>query len=136
MAFMVLTSEFVSLNGTDLSAYTNKGELTVEVDEKDVTTYGSQGWKQLIGGLKSGGLAIEFKQDFAASALDSILWPLFGTVVTFEVRPTSAAVGTSNPKWTGSVLIKELKPISGGVGDEASQSVSFPTSGVVTRATA
>ncbi|MFM9643135.1 phage tail protein [Streptomyces turgidiscabies] len=136
MAFMVLTTEYVALNSTDLSAYANKGELTVEVDEKDVTTYGSAGWKSVIGGLKSGTLAIEFKQDFAASALDSILWPLFGTVVTFEVRPTSSAVGTSNPKWTGSVLIKELKPISGGVGDEATQSVSFPTSGAVTRATA
>jgi hypothetical protein len=136
MAFMVLTSEYLALNSTDLSAYCNKAELTVEVDEKDVTTYASSGWKQVIGGLKSGGLSIEFKQDFASSALDSILWPLFGTVVTFEVRPTSAVVGTSNPKWTGSVLIKELKPIQGGVGDEASMSVSFPTSGAVTRATA
>ncbi|WP_329274778.1 phage tail tube protein [Streptomyces sp. NBC_01451] len=136
MAFMVLTTEYVSLNASDLSAYANKAELTVEVDEKDVTTYGSAGWKQVIGGLKSGGLSIEFKQDFAAAALDSILWPLFGTVVAFEVRPTSAAMGASNPKWTGSVLIKELKPISGGVGDEASQSVSFPTSGAVTRAVA
>lgn len=136
MAFMVLTSEYVSLNASDLSAYANKAELSVEVDEKDVTTYASAGWKQVIGGLKSGTLAIEFKQDFAAAALDSILWPLFGTVVAFEVRPTSAVAGASNPKWTGSVLIKELKPISGGVGDEASQSVSFPTSGAVTRAVA
>ncbi|MEV1049669.1 hypothetical protein [Streptomyces sp. NPDC049887] len=136
MAFMVLTTEYVALNATDLSDYVNKGELSVEVEEKDVTTFGSAGWKEVIGGLKSGELAIEFKQDFAASALDDILWPLFGTVVTFEVRPTSAAVGTSNPKWTGSVLIKELKPLSGGVGDEATQSVSFPTSGTVTRATA
>ncbi|MEU9654843.1 hypothetical protein [Streptomyces chartreusis] len=136
MAFMVLTTQFISLNGTDLSAYCNKAELTVEVDEKDVTTYGSAGWKQVIGGLKSGGLALEFKQDFAAAALDSILWPLFGTVVAFATRPTSAAVGTGNPSYSGNVLIKELKPISGGVGDEASQSVSFPTSGAVARATA
>src|SRR3954470_13226956 len=105
MAFMVLTSEYLSLNASDLSAYTTKAELSVEVDEKDVTTYASLGWKQVIGGLKNGTLAIEFKQDFAAAPLDSILWPLFGTVVTFEVRPTSAVAGASNPKWTGSVLI-------------------------------
>lgn len=136
MAFMVLTTEYVDLDSNDLSDYANKAELTVEVDEKDVTTYGSAGWKEVIGGLKSGTLAIEFKQDFASTALDDILWPLFGTVVTFEVRPTSAAMGADNPKWTGSVLIKELKPIQGGVGDEASMSVSFPTSGAVTRAVA
>ncbi|MFJ2200844.1 hypothetical protein [Streptomyces violaceusniger] len=133
---MVLTSEFLSLAGQDLSAFTRKAEVGVEVEEKDVTTYAAQGWKVVIGGLKSGTLGLEFKQDFASGALDAILWPLFATVVPFEVRPTSATVGTSNPKWTGNVLIKELKPISGGVGDEASQSVSFPTSGAVTRATA
>lgn len=135
MAFMVLTAEYVSLGGNDLKAYCNKAEISVEVEEKDVTTYASAGWKEMIGGLKSGELALEFKQDFAASALDSILWPLFGTVAAFEVRPTQSSVGTSNPKWTGNVLVKELKPISGGVGDEASMSVSFPTTGAVTRAT-
>lgn len=136
MAFMVLTAEYLSINGTDLSTYCKKAELSVEVDEKDVTTYGSLGWKTVLGGIKSGMLAVEFVQDFAAASLDSILWPLLGTVVTFEVRPTQSAVSTSNPKWTGNVLIKEVNPIQGSVGDEATTGASYPTSGVVTRATA
>lgn len=136
MPKMVLTSEYLSINGTDLSAYTRKAEVAVEVDEKDVTTYASAGWKEVLGGIKSGTIAIEWITDFAAAALDSILWPLFGTVVPFEVRPTSAVVGASNPKWTGNVLAKELKPISGGVGDEATQAVTWPTSGPVLRAVA
>jgi hypothetical protein len=135
MAKMVLTSEYLALDSNDLSDNVVKAELSVEVDEKDVTTMGSGGWNESIGGLKSGTLAVEFKQDFAASALDSIMWPLLGTVVAFEVRPTSSSVGTSNPKWTGNVLVKEWKPISGGVGDDASVSVSLPTTGTVTRAT-
>jgi hypothetical protein len=135
MAFMVLTSEYVSLNGTDLSAYIRKGELGITVEDKEVTNYASLGWKTRIGGLKDGELGIDFIQDFAASALDSIIWPLLGTVVSFAVRPTSAVVGASNPSYSGSVLIKEWKPISGGVGDEATSSVSFPTSGAVARAT-
>lgn len=135
MPKMVLTSEYLSISGTDLSNYTSKAEVAVEVEEKDVTTYGSAGWKEVIGGLKSGTIAIEFKQDFAAAALDAIMWPLFGTVVPFEVRPTSAAAGTSNPKWTGSLLVKAWNPITGSVGDEASVSVSYPTSGAVVRAT-
>ncbi|MEU1602686.1 phage tail tube protein [Micromonospora matsumotoense] len=135
MAKMIITASYLSLNGTDLSAYANSIELSIEVDEKEVTTFASGGWKEVLGGLKSGTLAIEFKQDVAASALDSIMWPLLGTVVTFEVRLTNAAVGTSNPKATGSVLIKEWSPIAGGVGDVAEVKVSFPTSGAVTRAT-
>lgn len=135
MAKMVFTSNYVALNGTDLSAYCNKAELSVEVEDKDVTTFGSAGHKEVIGGLKSGTLALEFKNDFAAAALDAILWPLLGTVVTFETRPTSAAVGASNPKWTGSVLING-HGAGGGVGDEATQSQSYPTTGAITRATA
>lgn len=135
MAKMVLLASFVSIGGNDLSSYANKIEVTAEVEDKDVTTFGSGGWKEVLGGLKSGTLAVEFKQDFAVSALDAIMWPLFGTVVAFEVRASNAAVGTSNPKYTGNVLIKEWKPISGSVGDDASVSVSFPTSGAVSRAT-
>lgn len=134
MPKMVLLNAFVSLNSTNLSTNANKIELTWDAEEKDVTTYGSGGAKEVLGGLKSGTLAIEFKQDFAASALDSIMWPLLGTVVPFEVRSDQAVVGASNPKWTGSVLIKEWKPIQGSVGDEASVGVSFPTSGMVVRA--
>jgi hypothetical protein len=136
MAKMVLTAQYLSINGTALSSYTKKAELSVEVEDKDVTTYGSLGWKEVIGGIKSGELAVEFLQDFAASQLDSIMWPLLGTVVAFEVRPDQAAVGTSNPKWTGSILIKAWNPIQGSVGDEATVGVTFPTSGAVTRATA
>ena len=136
MPAMVLTSEFLSLNGTDLSAYTKKAELTVEVEEKDVTTYSAAGWTVVIGGLKKGGLDIDFIQDFADNLLDEIMWALLGTVVTFAVRPTSAAVSASNPSYSGSVLIKEWKPIQGSVGDEATVGVSYPTSGAVARAVA
>lgn len=136
MAKMVLLAEYVSINSNDLSTYATKAELSVEVEDKDVTTFASLGWKELLGGLKSGELSLEFKQDVAATKLDSIMWPLLGTVVPFEVRLDQASVGTSNPKYTGNVLINGWNPIEGSVGDEASVSVGYPTSGAVTRATA
>lgn len=135
MAKMVLTAAYVNISSNDLSSYTSKAELVVDVEDKEVTTFGDSGWKTYLGGLKSGTLAVTFKQDVAASAIDSIMWPLLGTVVTFEVRNSSAAVGTSNPKWTGSLLVKSWKPVSGAVGDVAEVDVSFPTSGAITRAT-
>ncbi|MFD5874012.1 hypothetical protein [Streptomyces sp. NPDC060322] len=136
MAKMVLLAAFVSIGGNDLSAYTRKAEVTVEVEDKDVTTYASLGWKEVLGGLKSGELGLEFLQDVAATKIDSIMWPLLGTVVPFVVRLDSAAKSTSNPEWTGSVLINGWNPIEGSVGDEASVSVGYPTSGAVVRATA
>jgi hypothetical protein len=135
MAKMVLKASYIALNSSDLSTYCSKIELTAEVEEKDVTTFGSGGWKEVLGGIASGNLALSFKNDVAASALDSIVWPLFGTVVTFEVRAVNTSASTSNPKYTGSVLIKSWAPITGGVGDVNEQSVTYPTTGVVTRAT-
>ncbi|MFE7559668.1 phage tail tube protein [Kitasatospora sp. NPDC057500] len=136
MPTMVLTGEYLNIAGNVLNEFTKKAELAVEVEEKDVTHFASNGWKLLIGGLKSGTLGCEFLQDFAATKLDSIMWPLLGSVVTFEVRPTQAAASASNPRYTGNILIKEWQPISGSVGDEATVGVSYPTSGEVVRATA
>jgi hypothetical protein len=66
MAKMALLASYCSINAVDVSAYTSKIELTTEVEEKDVTTFASLGWKEVIGGLKSGSLALTFKQDVAA----------------------------------------------------------------------
>ncbi|SCL43157.1 Phage tail tube protein [Micromonospora pallida] len=136
MPIMVLKAAYVALNGSDRSANTSKAELSMEVEEKDVTTFASNGWKEVAGGLASGGLAVTFKNDLAAAALDSVMWPLFGTVVPFEVRASNAVVGTSNPKYTGSILIKNWTPIAGAPGDVNEASYTWPTSGPVTRATA
>lgn len=138
MAKLVLLDSFLSIASNNLSAYTKKVEGNFEIEDKDVTTYGSGGAHERLGGLFDGELSIDFLQDFAAAALDSIMWPLMlaRTPVAFEIRPTAAVVGTSNPKYTGFILVKEWKPIQGSVGDEATVGVSFPTSGIVTRATA
>lgn len=135
MAKTVITAEYVAINGTDISAYLKKGELSLESDAQDSTTFSSAGWKEFLGGLKSGDLSLNYLNDVAAAALDSIMWALFGTVVTFEVRVSNAAVGASNPKYTGSVLVQGWKPVGGSVGDINAADVSYPTSGAVTRAT-
>lgn len=135
MAKLILTAEYVNVNGTDISAYVTKGELQVKVDDKDVTTFGSGGWHEHLGGLKGGTFAFDCENDFAAGAIDSMMWPLLGTVVTFEIRPTQAARSASNPAYTGNVLITDWNPLSGQVGEDAKVTVSWVTTGVVTRQT-
>ena len=130
----VLTDAYISIAGNVLSDHGNKIELPVQVEEKETTAFG-QTWKTRTGGLKDASVSISFIQDYVASNLDQIMWALIGTVVAFEVRPTSGTVTTSNPKYTGSLFIKEWKPIMGSVGDLATVDVSFPTSGTVTRGT-
>ena len=59
MAKLVLLTTLLTINSNDLSTWCNKAELPVEVEEKDVTTFASDGWKEHLGGLKVGQLGLE-----------------------------------------------------------------------------
>lgn len=78
---------------------------------------------------------IEFHQDFGSSEVDETIWPLVGTVAPIVIKPTSDAVSSTNPSYSGNVLVTEYSPIDGGVGDLATTSVSWPGAGPLTRAT-
>lgn len=133
MAVLALLNEFVSINGVDLSDHVRQGTLTMEATALNSEAMGD-GWTEVTGGLKSGTLALEFLDDFAASEVDATLWPIFGTVVSFIVRPDAGAVSATNPNYTGSVFIQQ-HTIGGSLNEMAMKSLSFPTSGTVTRAT-
>lgn len=129
----VLTDAYISINGTTVSDHGNKVEIPVKVADLDATTFG-QTWHVRRGGLKDASLNIDFLNDFVVSVLDDVFWNMLGTVVTFEIKPTSGARTSSNPSYLGSILVDQWTPITGKVGDLVAVSVSFPTSGTVSRA--
>jgi hypothetical protein len=134
MAVFTYTDAYLSLAGTNVSDHVKSVSLTIDVATQDATAMGGGGWVSNVSGVKSGSLAITFNDDFAASNVDAIVAAALGTSVAFELRPTSSAVGTGNPKWTGNVLVTQ-NIIGGGVGELAAKSVTYPTTGAVTRAT-
>lgn len=135
MAKFVATDYKVTINGTNLSTSLASVELPIEIDEQETTAFGSE-WRTRIAGLKSGSITLEFHQDFAAGALDSILWPLLGTNATVTVVPTSGTVTSSNPSYSGSFLVTSYTPYASTVGDLATVGITWPLSGALTRATA
>ena len=135
MAKFVATDYKVTINGQNLSTSLASVELPVEIDEQETTAFGSE-WRTRIAGLKSGSITLEFHQDFAAGALDSILWPLLGTQATVVVAPTSGTVTASNPSYSGTFLVTQYTPFSSTVGDLATVGITWPLSGSLTRATA
>lgn len=134
MAAFAITNGYIAINSVDLSDHVRSFELNVESDSVDTTAMGDT-YATEIGGVKSAGLNIEFYNDHAASQTDVTLFPLLGTVVTFEVRSDAGSVTTTNPKYTGSVHINSHQ-MGGSHGEAAMISVNYPTSGTVTRATA
>ena len=136
MAIFVATDFSVSINGsTALASYLTQVELKASANDITTTAFGSS-WVTRVAGLKEGSLTLQFNQDYAAAAVDATLWPLLGTNATVVIKPTSSAVSSANPAYTAICSVIDLTPVSGQIGDLATFSVTWPTTGTVSRATA
>ena len=136
MAIFVATDFSVSINGsTALASYLTQVELKTTANDITTTSFGST-WVTRVAGLKEGSLTLNFNADYATTTVDATLWPLLGTSATVVIKPTSSAVGASNPAYTAICLVTDLTPISGQIGDLSTFSVTWPTNGTVSRATA
>jgi hypothetical protein len=136
MAKMVLLEPYIEINSVDRSSSVSKMEWDDEFEEKETTTYGSGGAKEVLAGIESGSVGLTFKNDYAAGALDSAMWALRRSLVTIKARPVAASiVSSANPQYSCSILINGWKPIAGSVGDVAEVDITYPMSGVMSRAT-
>jgi hypothetical protein len=137
MAVYVATDHKITVNGTAFSNVLQSVSLDLSADEIETTAFGS-GFRTRIAGLKSGSVTLNFFQDFGAASVDAIIAPLFtaGSFATVVITPTSSAVSATNPSWTAVCLVSQYQPFSASVGDIATLSVTWPTSGTVNRGTA
>ena len=136
MAKFVATDVKVLVNGQNLSDHIAQVSLEQTSDEIEVTAFGTE-WRQRIGGgLKDASISIDFHQDFGAGSVDAILSPLFNTIATVVVTPTSGSVSATNPSFTGTFSVVQYSPVASSVGDLATFSVSWPSAGTVSRGTA
>lgn len=125
MGTFAATDLRVEINGTDVSDWVTKVTLPIEYDQLEDTAFGDSARSRLAG-LQDSTLAVEFNQDFAASAVDATLSAIDGTVVAVKVRPTSAAISATNPEYVGSYLVAEYSPFDSSIGDLSTTSVSWP----------
>lgn len=135
MASSALTDCFLSLGGTDVSTYVRSVTLPYGAEMLDDTTMGDT-TRINKGGLKTWSIDVEFQQDFQSTLIDSILFPLVGTTFTVIVRPTTNAVGVSNPNYTGTGILDSYQPFGQSVGDLATSTITIQSAGTLTRATA
>jgi hypothetical protein len=134
MSVSVLKDAYVVLNSVNLSAMVKSVTIKDDVEAHDVTTMG-QTAKIEAPGLYAPGLSITFKQDRAAGALDATLTAIRGTTAAIEIRPSSASVSATNPKWTATVFVKSYNPIGGNIGEYEDAPVEFGMATGWTRAT-
>lgn len=135
--FGPFTNAALKINGTVLSARIESVTLTLAKDDIDVTAMGDGGHTH-VGGLENDKLSVNFWQDMAANQVDAVCLPILqaGTPVAFSLA-ANGTVGnaTTNPVYTGQVLLTDYAPIGGKVGDGLQAPVNFVVSGTVTEGT-
>lgn len=137
MAKTVLLDPVIVFAGSTVTTSCASVTISVEADDVETTAFGGSGFRTRVGGLKSGTVDFEFHQDYASGSVDSLIFPLLGGTASVSVRPGgTAAPGASNPQYNFDVLVTSYNPVDGAVGDLNTTSVSFPITGVITRATA
>lgn len=107
------------IGSTSYSPEVNAVELTLGDTPGGVMTFGSVRtdgeWS-----LKLDGYVAQ-----VSASLYQYLWTNFGTEVAFEINPGGGTTGVTNPKYSGTVIISELPPLSLMANEEAAFSVTL-----------
>lgn len=131
MAKFVIKDAFVSINGTTISDHCSSATVETTYDEVDFTTFTASNFREIGQGMGDATITLTVFQDFAASNIDSIFWPLAQSGGTFlvQVRPTSAAASSTNPKYEMFGRLFTYNPLAGAVGDAATTDIPIRNAG-------
>lgn len=124
-------------SSTDFSDHIRQVNIGMDVKMEDITTFGDGAFIAQIPGLKGAQISIDFNQDFAASSIDVVFGTVFlaKTLVYLDIKPTSAARGTTNPSYVYACYVAKYPPIGQQVGARAAASVDFAVTGTYARLT-
>lgn len=132
MAITLNNKVGLKINAVDLSDHVTSVTLNQTFDELEVSAMGDLSHK-FVKGLESATLTVSFLNDQAATSVLDTLSDAFGTTVAWKLlQDKGTAVSATNKLFTGDILINNLTPINGGVGDMSTQDITFTVNSVVT----
>lgn len=108
----------VTVNTVDLSDHVRSVSIGRTRNTSDKAAMGDDAMSDTLG-LMVESMSVSFNQDFAASSVHATLNPLFvnGTSHAVVVKPTSAAVGATNPSFTLTGFLTDYPVISATLGE-------------------
>lgn len=132
MAVFLNNKVGLKINSIDLSDHVTSITLNYAADELEVTAMGDTAHK-FVAGLESGTLTVSFLNDQAAANVLATLVGAFGTTVAFKaLNDKATAISATNKLFSGDILVNNLTPINGGVGDISTQDITFTLNSKVT----
>lgn len=127
MAIFLSNGVVATLNSVVLSDHVTSATINRSFDELEVTAMGDSAHK-FVKGLEASTITLDFLNDDAASGAGSVratLQAAWGTTVPLTLKQTSAAVSTTNPLYSTTVLVNNTTDINGAVSEESMQSLTF-----------
>ena len=122
----------LKINAIDLSDHVTSVTLNQAFDELEVTAMGDSAHK-FVKGLESATLTVSFLNDTAASNVMATLRAAFGTTVAVKmIQEKGTSTSATNPLYTFDILVNNLTPINGAVGDIGTQDITFTINSAVT----
>ncbi|GIH27614.1 hypothetical protein Aph01nite_59240 [Acrocarpospora phusangensis] len=93
MANLVMTDCTVFVGGYDFTADSNKLSLKAEVEDKENTTFGGNGWKSRVGGIRD--VTLDTEGYWQSATTDAIDPQTFGNLGTANRAVTVSATGAA-----------------------------------------
>lgn len=132
MAVFLNNKVGVKINAVDLSDHVTSITLNYAADELEVTAMGDTAHK-FVKGLESGTLTVSFLNDGITSSVLQTLNGEFGKTVAVKlIQEKGTAVSAANPVYEFDILVNNLTPINGAVGDIGTQDITFTLNSKVT----
>ena len=120
-----LSNPSLTVNAVDLSDQCTSATLTVKFDALESTAFGGTS-RVYTAGLGDHELTVELFMSYAASETYATLATLVGTATTVVMKPTSSAVGATNPSFTlTGTYLESLPVIDATLGELSSISLTF-----------
>lgn len=115
----------LKIGSVDLSSYVSSVTLNRTFDELEVSAMGDTAHK-FVKGLEASTLTVSFFNDTATGKVLQTLQSNWGTTAAVKlIQFKTATIGADNPVYEFSILVNKTTDINGGVGDMATQDITF-----------
>ena len=134
-----LSQPSLVINAVDLQDQCTSATINYVLEQLETTAFGDTARKygaSTVTSLQNNSIEVELYQSYAASETEATIYGLVGIQTTLVLKPTSAAVGATNPSYTlTGAYLSAHTPINASLGELSTITLTF-TGGVLTKAVA
>ena len=130
-----LSNPALTINSVDLSDQCTSAVINYVSEQLENTTFSNTS-RSFTSGLYSNTVTVTLYQSYAASETEASIYSLVGTTTTLVLKPSSSAVGATNPSYTlTGAFLSAHTPINASLGELSTIDLTF-SGGVLTKAVA